>query len=209
MAELMLVNPRRRRKTTTKKRRVRRTTARKAPVRRRRRNPVTTTVRRRRRNPIARRGMVARHLQPALTAATGALFLDMAWGFLPIPANLQMGPLRYLAKGAGAIALGMVAENVVAKSTAQQMTTGAMTVIMHDALREVTQNMLPNVPLGYYSAGMPVNGMGEYVSGLNGMDAYVPGSDSTYLDNSLSTPFAGPSAAEIERQRAAECMGDS
>lgn len=206
MAELMLVNPRKRRRKTTAKRRTvkRKTPARSRTVARRRASPARVT--RRRRNPIRRRGIVQEHLQPALTAASGALFLDMAWGFLPIPANLQMGPLRYLAKGAGALALGMVAENVVAKSTAKQMTTGAMTVILHDALREVTQNMLPNVPLGYYNAGMPVNGMGEYVSGLNGMNAYTDsGGASTYLDNTLSTPFAGQSNAEVERQRASEC----
>jgi hypothetical protein len=129
------------------------------------------------------------------------------WGFLPIPANLQMGPLRYLAKGAGAIAMGMLAGNVVNRQTAQAMSTGALTVIIHDAMREVTQSVMPSVPLGYYSAGHPVNGMGQYV---NGLGEYMPGSMSTYLDNTLSTPFAGPSPmAEMERRMTEECGGGS
>ena len=143
-------------------------------------------------------------VQPAFTSASGALALDLIWGFLPIPANLQMGPLRYLAKGAGAIGMGMLASQVVKKSTAEQMATGALTVIIHDAMREVTQNMLPAVPLGYYSAGQPV---GEYVNGLGGMGEYMPGNTNTYLDPSLSTPFAGPSSVEEAERRAMEECG--
>ena len=206
MAQLMLVNPRKRRRTTTK----RKTTAvarRKSPVRRRRTvaRPATRRVTRRRRNPIQRKGIM-NQVQPAFVAASGALALDLAWGFLPIPANLQMGPLRYLAKGAGAIGIGILAGNVVNKKTAEQMATGALTVILHDAMREVTQTMVPTVPLGYYSGGQPV---GEYVNGLNGMNEYMPGNMDPYLDQSLSTPFAGPSAIEqAENAARAEC-GDN
>lgn len=219
MAELMLVNPRKRRTTGRKKAR---TPAQKAatrrlvalnkkrssprrkprtattPVRRRRRAApaVARRVRRYKRNP-AGRGVVNTTLIPAAIAASGALGLDILWGFAPVPANLKAGPLRHVVKGAGAIGMGWLAGKVVSKRAALQLTGGALTVIMHDAAKELVQKFMPQLSLGYYSAGQPVGEyMGEYTD--NGMGEYMPGNVSEYLsNNNLSTPFAGPSATEV------------
>ena len=86
--------------------------ARKAPAkRRRRRNPIVASsaprrrrayratrtmapARRRRRNQIRRmgpQGWMNDIIMPAVTAATGAVAMDMAWGYLPIPENGTCG----------------------------------------------------------------------------------------------------------------------
>lgn len=190
MAELMLVNPRRRKRKKT--RRIKTRGRRRTYTKRRR------TYAKRRRNPVRRTGKWSSMIMPAATNAVGALALDIAWAYLPIPASIQMGPFRHVAKGAGAIALSEIASKVVGRSTANSMGLGALTVVMHGAMREVTQQMLPNVSLGYYSPGMPA-GVGQYVNGLGGLDAYTSGggSVSPYLaDDTLAKPFAGPSAAQ-------------
>jgi len=211
MAELMLVNPRKRRKARSpaqraatrklvarnrkrKRNPARHTTvARVAPVRRKRRAVARRPVRRRRirRNPSAR-GIINTTLIPAAVAGAGALSLDVLWGFVPVPATLKTGPFRHVIKGAGAIGMGYLAGMVVNKKTAGQLATGALTVVMYNAMREMAARFMPNVPFGYVSSGMPV---GEYVSG--GMGEYVAGDTNPYLANSLTEPFAAPSAVDL------------
>jgi len=174
--EVLLINPRARRTTRRRKPAT-------AAARRRRRNPVTArrraapvrrrrTAVKRRRNPISARS-VMRRMQPrglmntamsAIPPAAGAVLLDVGWNFLPIPANLKTGNLRYLAKGLGAVLLGEVAKAVVSKKTADSFTMGALTVVMYEAGRELVANVVPGAALGYYSAGMPVGALGEYLS---------------------------------------------
>ena len=149
--------------------------------RKRRRNPIakrrayravrtTTTPTRRRRNPI-RRGIVDKLVIPAVTATAGALALDIAWAYLPLPVTIKAGPLKHVAKAAGAIGLSILAGNVVKKSTADAMGLGALTVVLHQAAKEMIQRVAPQVQMdgiGYYSAGLPVGGfsdnMGLYVA---------------------------------------------
>jgi hypothetical protein len=158
-----------------------------AHVRRRRRhNPIgkTTHHRRRRRNPIGglSGGIVNRMLMPAVTAAGGALALDLAWGYLPIPANLKVGSLQYVAKAAGAVAIGTLGAKVMKRHTAEAMAVGALTVVFHTAARDLISKMLPSVHLGYVNAGYPagfyesdsVQGIGEYVGEyVAGHEGYV------------------------------------
>jgi len=173
MAQLMLVNPRKRRKT---KRRRKNPVA--ANPRRRRTRVSTRTVRhrRRRRNPISRRGIMGQ-IMPAATAAFGALGLDMIWGYAPIPDSLKTGPMRYVAKAAGAVALGMLAGMVTKKSTADQMSMGALTVVLHSAMRDGMSSYMPNIALGEYMG--PQESLGYWGSGYNpdyasGMSEYMP-----------------------------------
>ena len=227
MAELMLVNPRKRRKSRKPRTAAQRAATRKlvagnkrrrnpAPARRkvsaikRRRTPARSVVARKRRykrNPNGRgmAGIVNTTLIPAAVAASGALSLDVLWNFLPLPETLKTGPLRHIAKGAGAIGLGWLAGMVVNKKTAGQLATGALTVVTYTAMREMMARFMPAVNMGYYSAGMPAGsmgayvGMGEYVGGP-GMGAYIGGGGtSPYLAaDTLSEPFAGPSAAQVD-----------
>lgn len=119
----------------------------------------------------------------ALPGAIGALGLDVALGFLPIPVNFKTGIPGYLTKIVGAVALGMAAGYVVSGSTAAKMTTGALTVMFHGILRELVATNIPSVPLGMYlrpglgyagSGYNPMNGMGLYLPDISadslGMD---------------------------------------
>lgn len=173
MAKMLLVNPRKRRAPARRRR---------APVARR---PAIRA--RRRRNPIAIKGLsgiTQRTIIPAATAAAGALGLDVIWGYAPVPANLKVGPLRHVVKGAAAIGLGMLAENFVKKSTAQNITLGALTVVLHDMGREVLQNAMPQIPLGMYMDGT--------------MGYYNPASLANNMGLYLNRPAPAPVAVESE-----------
>ncbi|MES9855934.1 MAG: hypothetical protein ABW166_04930 [Sedimenticola sp.] len=162
---------------------------------------------RRRRNPVTASGIVGNQLMPAATNAMGALALDIVWSYLPVPMNIKTGAFKHIAKGIGAIAIGSLAGNFINKRTARAMSQGALTVVMHDAMREVTQQMLPNVPLSYYSPGMPA-GVGEYTQGLG---AYTSGGStaSPYLAaDTLAKPFYGPSAATVATEACLESEGN-
>lgn len=173
MAEMLLVNPR--------KRKTRRKIAKK-PVKRRSSTTLaaprkTKTVRRRRRNP-APRSIIRSTVMPAATAAGGALALDVIMGLLPVPATLKTGPLRHVVKGAGAIGMGMAAGMFVKPETARLFATGALTVAMHDAAREMVGRFMPGVPLA---------GNDDYDEfGFDEMLGYqAGGSDAEFADDSL------------------------
>jgi len=138
---MMLVNPRKRRRKTTKRRRTTTTV---------RRNPVAR--KRTRRSPVRRSGMggLFNSLVPAAIGGAGALGLDIAFGLLPLPANVKTGPLAPAAKIGGAILLGMVARRVTNKKTGDMVAAGAITVAVYSAVRGLFQKFVPNVPLGEY-----------------------------------------------------------
>lgn len=203
--QLLLVNPRKRR---------RRRTTRKRTTRRRRRNPRpsyvsgssvvrrTTNPRRRRRRKTSRarrrnprRGLRLGNIgnifqdtvMPSVTAAGGAIGLDIVWNMLPIPITLKTGPVRYIAKGVGAITMGAVAGMFFPASTAKNFTSGAMTVVMYEALKEAMATWMPQLALsaydinegmGYPSAALDVGteaDLSAYFPGESGMSAYYPG----------------------------------
>jgi len=187
MPELLMVNPRKRKRKSSKRKSAKRRKSTTVTVRtnpRKRRRKVSA-YRKRRGNP-AGRGIVKNQLIPAATAAGGALALDLIWGYAPIPENLKMGPLKHLVKGAGAIGLGMLAGMVTNKSTAQALSTGALTVVMHSAMRDTVTRFAPAIQLGEY---LDDDGMGEYLAEYledDGMGyagaGYVTGDDESYND---------------------------
>jgi len=214
MSEILLVNPRRRRKTATRKRR--------APSRRRR-NPVAANPRRRkvrrRRNTIAanprrrRRASSRRRrrnpvrafntrdiqgqLRTASTGALGAITLDVGLAYLPLPAALKAGIVGKLAKGAAAIALGVVAHRFlkVSAANANRMTEGALTVQLHGIGRELLTQFAPQVAmsaylndemdsLGYAGSGWnPSHSLTWGENAGNGLNAYLsPGYETAPLN---------------------------
>lgn len=143
------------------------------PRRRRRparRRPTTAARRRRRysRNPVAgMKGIVNRYVVPSLQAGAGAVLLDIAWGYVPVPPQLKTGPLRHVAKGAGAIMLGWGVGKVAGKRMGDTMALGALTVTAYNAIRELMAMYAPGITLGYYSAGANAGSdpsLGYYVS---------------------------------------------
>lgn len=154
MAQLALINPSKRKKA--KKRAKARS---KNPVRalsptnaaRSMANPRKKRKFGRRRNPSPRAGlagMMKNSVLPAVTAAGGALGLDIVWGMLPLPEQVKAGPMRHIAKAAGALAIGFVAGNIVKRETANLMTLGMLTTITHSAMREAVTRFAPQLALG-------------------------------------------------------------
>jgi len=167
----------------------------KAKHKKRRRNPIANVTKRRkhravtshriarrhkrRSNPIAAKfglGGMAKMAMSSAVAAGGALSLDLAWGFLPLPDAVKLGPMRHVAKGAGAIALGILAGFVVKKETANALATGAMTVVMYNAARELLANVAPQIALGEYMS-VQAPQMGEFMSEIEhqGVDGLMDG----------------------------------
>lgn len=139
-----------------------------------------TVARRRRRNPISG-GLMRNMVMPAVTAASGALALDVLWGYAPIPANFKTGNLQYVAKAAGALLIGWAGSKVMKKSTAEAMAVGALTVVVHDAAKMLIATTMPSLHLGMVNSGYPAGtfeNVGEYV---NGVGEYVSGSDGEYV----------------------------
>ena len=164
-----------------------------APARRRRRNPIrrqayrATSARIRRRNPV-RRGIVDTTIIPAATATMGALGLDIAWAYLPIPDTVKVGPMKYLAKAGGAIGLSYLAGMAVSKKTAETLGVGALTVVMHQAAREFISRTMPTLAMdgmgyyppssmGYYNPALPA---GETSSGNMGYYPNTPSAEMGY-----------------------------
>lgn len=114
-------------------------------------------------NPRRRstKGMVAnivdRQLKPAAIQASGAIGLDVIYGYFGnfIPAQLNSGMLRHVTKGVVALGMGFVVSNFMKNATANEMSKGALTVVMHDAFKEALSQWMPTIPLGdvgYYNA---------------------------------------------------------
>lgn len=177
---------RRSRASATPRRRRRRRTLVAANPRRRRRRAVYSVRRRRRRNPSLRGaiGGLRSGLMPTLKAgavgATGALGLDLLWGYGSryLPASVAGSAIaQYAAKLFGALLVGMIG-NQVLRGRGRDLAVGATTVVLHDALKAQLKASFPALQLGEYLTYAPAvgtmrragpmlsTGMGEYLSGI-------------------------------------------
>jgi len=105
-------------------------------------------------NPMPRMSNILGGLvMPAAMSAVGALALDVAYGYLPLPPAIKSGPVRYLAKGVGAVALGMVV-GMVNKRFGHNVAMGGLTVTLHSAMRDTLAQFAPGVALGAYADDM-------------------------------------------------------
>lgn len=204
-SEILLVNPgpKRRRKSKRRKNPVRRgspATRRKSAARKRRRNPIPGTARkRRRRNPSFSRADITRYAYGAAKGAAGAIALDVALAYIPLPAELKAGWLGKLVKAGGAIALGMAARasGFVSNDTARDMTVGALTVQMVGLGRELLGQVAPGIALAAYlgSDQLGYAGSGWSPSTAlewgNGMSAYDVGSGYDIAAPGYSQPGLG------------------
>jgi hypothetical protein len=122
---------------------------------------------------------IQNQLMDAGTGAVGALGLDVVQGYLPIPANLKVGIVGTGVKALLAIGMGMLAANfkIVRGPVAAKMANGALTVVLHDALKEQVAVFAPGIAmgeylesdLGYYpGSGYPAGNMN------NGVGSYLP-----------------------------------
>jgi hypothetical protein len=110
-------------------------------------------------------GMIPSKIVPAMVGAGGALAVDMAWGYLPIPASLQTGPLAPVTRIGAILAMGYAAKFVAGETYAQEFTVGGLTVTMYDLAKTWMQANAPNLLAP--SAAAPAATTGMYVSYYN------------------------------------------
>jgi hypothetical protein len=139
-----------------------------APHRRRRRyrkNPIAATRRRQyRRNPIGGKGdlRLMSMIGPAAGIAVGAVGVEMAMGYLPLPANLTTGPVRYLTKGAISLGIGWGVAKFVNQKAGEAFALGGLVIAFHDALKSAIVTYMPSAKFGAY---VPRRAMGYYSPG--------------------------------------------
>jgi hypothetical protein len=218
--ELLLINPRKRKaaKKAAPRRAKRRTVKRAAPVvvmanpkrrsaRKSRMSHLKTSVKRAgrkyKRNPIAKLSMagIGGMAKNAALGAAGAIAVDVGFGYVKnmLPVSMQtptdgagaMNPLYFVAKGAVAVAAGMLGSKVT--KHASTMAAGSLTISAYEILR----SFIPTtVTLGYMNpaqmasrrmAPKPAQDMARYVSGpgskMNGYSAPV---NSLYMGEFVS-----------------------
>lgn len=167
---LLLINPRRKHRRHKNARR---------HARRRHRNPRGFRMRRRRhRNPrgfgglsLSPMSIVRGTIVPAAIGGVGAVGLDVALAYLPLPDSLKSGLPATLVKLLGAIALGFAAGKVIGKDRGRLITLGAVTVMGYQFIRDQAKAALPTVKgLGSYMDYVDYTlmqdrgGMGAYMS---------------------------------------------
>lgn len=212
--ELLLVNPRRK-KSARRNPRKRRSTARRNPVRRARRtarrNPIFRRRRTARRNPMRRRaarrnpvrryrarrnpiniGGITNALTPALIGGVGAVALDVAYGALPIPANLKSGAFAPLVKGGVILAAGTLARNFLSSKTVDIAVATSLAIIAYNFIRGKVLQLAPNLPMGaYVSDDLSYAGAGVFLPGPTGADDATMAAYTGYSMPTLSGVGAG------------------
>lgn len=125
------------------------------PRRRRRRSHRMMNVRRRRRhNPrlLSTRGLM-NTLTPALVGGAGAVGLDIALSYIPLPAWTQTPVMKTVARLAGAVGLGMLARPLIGRQRANAAMLGALTVVAYGSLKDLAARFLPTVGMSGITAG--------------------------------------------------------
>lgn len=137
-----LANPRRRR------RRHRNPVALANPRRRRRHHSVRIS-RRRRHNPriaFSPRGIL-NAVFPATIGALGAIGVDVAMKYIPLPAQFQTPLWKNVARVGAAFGLSYAASYVLGREKAKQVLAGALTVASYNALRDLIATNFPQLGL--------------------------------------------------------------
>lgn len=101
------------------------------------------TLRFRRTNPVGFFGDTMSMLVPSAIGGLGALGVDVVLALPFVPAQVKTGPMRPVTRVAAAIGLGMLAGMVTSKSTAKQVTAGALTVVMYDTIKSLIATNFP------------------------------------------------------------------
>lgn len=161
-------------------------------------------IRRRKLNPFRLGGITGR-VMPTVRAgawgAAGALGLDALWGLVyprlgTFSSYLDNPYIGFAAKAVGAVTVGMVGSNIPGvRGRGPQLAVGAMTVVTHDFLKTLLQQMMPGMfgpggtlPLGAY-VGSFLSGSAPIVGTATVPQAYLPysGIGSTGVNESYYT----------------------
>lgn len=191
MASLMLINPRKRRAASKRRTRRNPVAKRAAPKRnparravaRARANPLKTYRRRARarRNPIGLGGITATLTNAAIGGA-GAVAVDYALEFLPLPVSMKTGWTGVAVKGAIAVGVGMIGKKFLGRN-AEKMAEGALTVLAYSSIKGLLAPTAAVAGLGYGGPAQIAGNaaqLNEYLnsdpyamSGMSSLNEYV------------------------------------
>lgn len=172
-------------------------------IRRRKLNPRVRHRRRYRRNPMGSLsvGNIVGQLVPAAYGAGGAIALNLALSYLPLPDAVKTGWPRHLVRLGGAMAVGWAARKFLGRR-GDAVGFGALTVVMYDIVKGLIATASPefgarlgdfeDVTLddgGFVDPSPPVRGFAAYLEGdaddndgVDGMSAYLDGDLDGNLD---------------------------
>ena len=141
-------------------------------IRRYKLNPRRRASRRRRSNPRFSLNSITSQLAPAAYGAGGAIALDVALGYIPLPPMLKTGYAKHAVKIVGALGIGMLAGKFL-PGNAKAIGSGALTVAMYGLLKDVLVKFAPQVKgLGDYEEVIVT----DYPE-LTGVGAYLTSDD--------------------------------
>ena len=141
--------------------------------------------RHRRNNPRFSVSGITSQLMPAAYGAAGGIALDVALGYIPLPAMLKSGYPKHATRIVGAMGIGWAARKFLGSKGAA-VGHGALIVAMYGLLKDVIVQFAPQV-----------KGLGDYeeISIDNTADqigAYMPGAQmGAYLPDGSSAPGMG------------------
>lgn len=156
-----------------------------APIRRRKLNPRRVHRKRYKRNPLAlgsMKNIVTGQLLPAAYGAGGAVVLNLALSYLPLPESVKTGWPRHGVRLVGALAVGWAARKFVKGNVGNAMAAGALIVVVYDIVKAALAQFAPEIgsrlgefedvsiddPAGIYDPATLINGTGALM--LNGPD---------------------------------------
>lgn len=126
------------------------------PIRRHRRRVHRATTRRHtyRRNPSAPRVNLMSLLKNGAMGGMGAVAVNTAYNWIPLPAMLKTGNMSYIARAALAVGLGLFGRKIMPGNMAARMAEGSLAVTFHDAITNIVSPMVPGMKLGGYDSSM-------------------------------------------------------
>jgi len=150
------------------------------------------------------------------TGALGAVGLDVAMAYLPLPTMLQTGWANILTRAAGAVGLGWLAGMAMGKKIGSEVAAGGLIVVAYSGIKQVLAPTLGTSvkglsgladfgdyapAYGQQSAAM-VGGMGAYMAPR--MGAYMQPRLGAYMNPAPFIGAAAPAASPLAaRQRMA------
>lgn len=142
---------------------------------------------RRMRNPFDAKGLTAAII-PAAIGGAGAVGLDIAIAYLPLPASLQSGWGNYATKIAGSFAVGYLGGMALGREKGHLITAGALTVSLYTIIRALAQQSL----------GTTVKGL----SGLADFRDYRRSAMGAYMDPATVIRTQGGAGGAIPQRTA-------
>lgn len=198
----MLVNPKKRRTAKQKaatrrlvafnKRRQRGSVSVPRPRKRGRsitRSRTVKTATTRRRNPVRRTGIANRIIKTATNGAFGSLGAitgSIVGNYLPLPANLKIGNMGMVVNALIGIMTGYGVSNFMDRKIGEEMAQGAVTVALHDTMKNMLSTMMPGLALSDDLLGYSdYNGLLGHDDYDDDLSAYVQGGNmlGAYDDN--------------------------